>query len=81
MAGEAGIYECLWHPERVGVVTASQLIEPLANALKAMREDPERFKKFDASNGWGTYAKFVPWLEHLLAACVRTPDAIVSVSI
>ena len=29
MADEAGIYECLWRPEEIGITKAGQLIEPL----------------------------------------------------
>jgi hypothetical protein len=45
-----------------------------------MKADPARFDKYNASNGWGTYKQFLPWLEEYLAACERMPDAAVSVS-
>lgn len=80
MASEAGIYKHLWRPEEIGITKAGQLIEPLANAIALMQSDPERFKKFDASNGWGIYEQFVPWVENYRAACALNPDANVSVS-
>lgn len=79
MADEAGIYYCLWRPEEIGITKAEQLIEPLKNGLKLMKDDPERFKKFDADNGWGTYEQFIPWIENYLKACEENPDAEVSV--
>lgn len=80
MAQEAGIYGIVWRPEESGITTARQLVEPLRKAIADMKADPERFKKFDASNGWGTYVDFVPWLEKYLQACEHTPDARVSVT-
>jgi hypothetical protein len=80
MAVEAGIYGVVWRPEENGITTAGQLIEPLRKAIADMKADPERFKKHNASNGWGTYGQFLPWLENYLRACEETPDAAVSVS-
>lgn len=79
MAGEAGIYEYLWQPEEKGVTKASQLIEPLRKGLELMKADPERFKKHNPENGWGSYDGFVPWIERYLAACEEYPDSTVSV--
>lgn len=75
MAGEAGIYECLWHPEESGIKSAGQLIAPLRQAIEQMESDPERFKKHNAPNGWGMYEHFVPWLKRLLTACEESPGA------
>jgi hypothetical protein len=80
MADEAGIYDIVWRPEENGITKAKQMIEPLANAITAMMADPERFKKFDAPNGWGLYEHFVPWLERYLEACKAHPEANVRAS-
>ena len=80
MADEAGIYEIVWAPEENGITHAYQLIDPLRAAIDAMLADPDRFKKHDAKNGWGTYKDFVPWLERYLAACIEEPGALVSAS-
>lgn len=75
MAEAAGIYEHLWHPDRIGITKAGQLIVPLTVGLELMRSDPERFKKFNPSNGWGSYDTFVPWIARYLDACTEHPDA------
>lgn len=80
MADEAGIYEHLWTPEEIGVTHARQLIEPLRKGLSLLQSDPARFEKLNASNGWGRYEHFVPWVSKYLAACEEYPDAKVSVS-
>ena len=55
MAEEAGIYKHLWRPDEVGIKVACELILPLERGLALMKLDPERFKAFDAENGWGVY--------------------------
>jgi len=80
MAEEAGIYQCLWRPEEVGITHASQLIEPLRKGLAMMKADPLRFQKLNPSNGWGTYQDFIPWIEKYIVACEQYPDATIRVS-
>lgn len=80
MADEAGIYGIVWRPEENGIKKAGQLVEPLRRAISKMKEDPDRFKKHNASNGWGLYEHFLPWLEKYLAACELAPNTTVHVS-
>ena len=80
MAQEAGIYEALWRPEEIGVTKAEQLIGPLTDGLAKMKADPKRFEAFNASNGWGLYEHFVPWIEKYLNACRESPEADVRAS-
>lgn len=80
LAREAGIYECLWRPEEIDITQAKDLIVPLSLGLLTLKGDPERFKRLDAPNGWGTYEQFVSWVERYLQACIDNPEAMVSVS-
>lgn len=80
MADEAGIYSCLWRPEEIGFTKAEQLIHPLSEGLKRMKENPTHYKQFSAENGWGTYDQFIPWIERYLNACIEYPDALIRVS-
>ena len=75
MAEAAGIYKCLWRPEEIGITKASQVIEPLAAGIEAMKADRARYELFNPSNGWGSYEVFVPWCERYLEACRENPDA------
>ena len=79
MAEEAGIYKALWRPEEIGITKAAQMIPVLEEGLRLLKSDPERFKKFNSPNGWGTYKHFVPWVEEILAGCKEYPDAGVQV--
>ena len=80
MADAAGLYDCLWRPDENGITTAAQVIEPLKAGIAALKADPDRFRPLSASNGWGTYDQFLPWLKEVLAACEANPDAEISVS-
>ena len=80
MAAAAGIYKALWRPEETGLRHARDLIQPLKDGLARLQADPETYKKHDASNGWGVYEDFVPWVARYLGACIKWPEAEVSVS-
>ena len=79
MARHAGIYYPLWRPNEIGVTTAKELVPFLKAGLMVMKADPEYFKKYDASNGWGSYEHFVPWVERYLDACRKYPEANINV--
>ena len=80
MAHEAGVYEACWCPEKIGATTAADLIPFLREGIVEMEADRPRFEKFNASNGWGLYEHFLPWLKEYLTACEDHPEAIVHVS-
>lgn len=79
MAEEAGIYMYLWRPEEIGITTAAELIEPLTLGLELLKGDPDKFKKFNPANGWGTYEQLVDFVAQYLHACIQTPSASVAV--
>lgn len=78
MAGAARIYMSLWRPEKIQVSKAGQLIERLRMGLDRLRS--ERLDEFNASNGWGKREDLIRFTEEYLAACVKYPEANVSVS-
>lgn len=80
MATEAGIYEHLWRPDEIAITKAKQLIDPLRVGLDILKSDPERFKKFNPENGWGSYEGLVQFVEDYLNACYEFPEAEVEVS-
>ena len=79
MAEKAGIYDYLWRPDENGISRASELIEPLARGLAKLTADPEAFKRHNPPNGWGDYHGLVAFVAEYLDACIRFPDASVSV--
>lgn len=73
MAEAVGIYMYLWRPEEIEVKQASELIKPLQDGIKELERYPEKYNAYSASNGWGTYEQFIPWLKQLLKACEENP--------
>ena len=80
MAEAAGIYQCLWQPEKIGCRKAKSIIQRLERGLKRLKDDPEKYKKYNSPIGWGMYEHFVPFVENYLQACKENPKAWISVS-
>lgn len=80
MAAEAGLYQCLWTPEEIGVETADHLIPYLIYGLGLLEANPLYFKQFNPPNNWGDYEGFVQFVRTYLAACRLNPDAKIEVS-
>lgn len=74
---EAGVRDALYESNGK---PAADVIPALAEGVAAMSRDPARFRKFNASNGWGTYDDALPWLRNVLAACKEHPTAIIRIS-
>lgn len=79
MAEECDLYNTLWHPEVRDFVYARDIIHPLEQGLVRLEKDPDHFKKFNSSNGWGLYKHFVPFVAAILAACKKYPSARIKV--
>jgi bifunctional ADP-heptose synthase (sugar kinase/adenylyltransferase) len=80
MADAAGLYECVWRPEEQNITQAKELIEPLTKGIIELKANPEKYKKLDPENKWGTYLDFIPWLQDYLNACIAYPEAKLKVS-
>lgn len=80
MAKDAGIYECCWRPDEVGIKKAKEMIPLLEKGLQELKSKPEYFKQFNPENGWGKYEGLVEFVENYLKACRDYPDADIKVS-
>lgn len=80
MADKAGLYQICWRPEELGLIKAKDLIPGLKEGLAKLLKDPEYFKRFNSSNGWGDYYTLVNFVTHYLEACTSNPDCVVEVS-
>lgn len=81
MAKEADLYDPLWHPEKLGIVKAKDLIDYLREGLHKLKLEPDKYIQFNPENGWGTYEGLVNFVESYLSACYKYPEAEVEVSI
>lgn len=75
--GKAGVYEALYHSQGK---KAEEILPLLENGLNKMVSEPDKFKKLNSLNSWGTYKQAVPWLEELILEFKRHPDAIIGIS-
>lgn len=73
MADAAGLYKPLWRPDEMGITKAHQLIPILESGLKRLRRNPQKFRKYNPPNGWGTYESLVKFVANYLKACRRYP--------
>jgi hypothetical protein len=80
MAGECGLYKPLWRPDEMGIKKAKELIRPLQDGLAQLNSDRDRLQEFNPENGWGDYNGLLQFTAQYLAACMRWPEAKVSVS-
>ncbi len=80
MADKAGIYYALWRPEEIQKEKAGELIELLEKGLSELKLNPEYFKQFNTSNGFGLYEHFIPFVEEYLEACKNYPESQIEVS-
>lgn len=81
MADKVGIYRILWRPDEYGFETAGQIIPILQHGIDVLKRDPDKFKKMNPKNGWGSYDGLLAFAEGVLKACQEYPHATISVSI
>ncbi len=80
MADAADIYDAVWRPDEHNISFASEMIKILEDGLERLESDPEFYKKYNPSNGWGCYEGLVKVLREYLEACKKHPHAKITVS-
>ena len=51
MAEAVGLYRILWHPEEIGITSATQMIAPLEIAITELESSPDKYKAYNPPNG------------------------------
>ena len=80
MAGTVTLYTILWRPEELQFTKAREIADLLDTGWNILLADPEKFKKFNPENGWGSYEGLVDFVYEYRNACWDTPDAELRVS-
>ena len=80
MAEAADLYTHLWRPEEIGITKAGELIHRLKLGIQELTSKPDHYKTYNPDNGWGDYDGLVTFVEKYLQACIKYPDATISVS-
>lgn len=79
LAKKAGIYTHIWKPEELEIANAKDLIEPLSEGLKKLKENPMEYTKLGLEGGFVPWRGFVIFVEEYLKACVEWPKAKIEV--
>lgn len=75
------LYDVMWRPdEQEGLKFARDIAELLNEGWNILLSDPERFKKFNPVNGWGSYEGLEQFVYKYRNACWDNPDAELRVS-
>ena len=75
IARHIGVHRCLWRAPEKGFRKASQLTQPLRDALDMIRAHRESLRMIEAPNGFGTVEQLEDFLLRLHQACVKHPEA------
>jgi hypothetical protein len=74
------LYQVLWRPDEHGWKFARDISEMLNEGWNILLSDPERFRKFNPENGWGSYDGLVNFVYKYRNACWDNPDAELRIS-
>lgn len=86
MAGEVSLsngmtlYDILWRPEEHGLYFACEISELLDEGWNILLPDPEKYKRYNPENGWGSYEGLCDFVYKYRNACWDNPQAELSVS-
>ena len=74
------LYQILWRPDEHGLKFAQDISDLLDEGWNILLSDPEKYKKYDPPNGWGSYEGLCDFVYRYRNACWDNPDAELRVS-
>lgn len=74
------LYDVLWRPDEHEFKYAGDISEWLCEGWNILLSDPERFRKFNPPNGWGSYDGLCNFVYKYRNACWDNPQAELRVS-
>jgi hypothetical protein len=77
---DLSLYDILWRPDEHGFTTAKQIADLLDIGWNILLSDPEKYKRYNPENGWGSYEGLCDFVYRYRNACWDNPDAELSVS-
>jgi hypothetical protein len=84
MASLAGIYDALWHPEKLAKERSYprgyDVLPALEEGLAWLLLNPTKAKEKNPVNGWGDYDGLVGFVQSYIKALDENPDAVIKVS-
>ena len=80
LSNDKTLYDILWRPEEHGFYYANEISELLDEAFNILLAYPEKYKKYNPGNGWGSYDGLVDFVYKYRNACWDNPEAELRVS-
>ena len=80
IGGCLSLYDIMWRPEEHNITHARQIADLLDEAFNILLSDPEKYRKYNPENGWGSYDGLVDFVYKYRNACWDNPDAELRVS-
>lgn len=74
------LYQVLWCPDEHDLSLAHEIADYLEIGWKILVANPEKYKAFNPSNGWGSYDGLVEFVARYRDACYENPFADLSIS-
>ena len=80
MAGTVSLYTILWRPEELQFTKAREIADLLDEGWNILLSDPEKYKRYNPENGWGSYDGLCNFVYKYRNACWEYPEAELSIS-
>ena len=80
MANEAGLYDALWCPLDNGNSFAGDILPALVKGYEELKSNPDKYKKLNPDNGWGSYDGLLSFVYEYMGACDKHPLASIWIS-
>lgn len=74
------LYQILWRPDEHTLKFARDISDMLDEGWNILLADPEKFKKYNPPNGWGSYDGLCNFVYKYRNACWDNPDAELRIS-
>jgi hypothetical protein len=74
------LYDILWRPDEHGFKYAKDISDLLDIGWNILLSDPEKYKRYNPENGWGSYEGLCEFVYRYRNACWDNPQAELSVS-
>ena len=69
------LYDVLWRPDEHGFYYAKEISELLDEGWNILLSDPEKYKRYNPENGWGSYEGLCNFVYNYRNACWDNPEA------
>ena len=73
--GDLSLYDVLWRPDEHGFKYAKDISDLLDIGWNILLSDPEKYKRYNPENGWGSYEGLCDFVYRYRNACWDNPDA------